>query len=332
MTVSGLRLIDPGKVFVPTSVKRKAVRNALELKLRRCKGTGLQELLAALMAKLHGDNFTPAGTDYSRGDLQCDGLLRDPLTIFACYGPVNAGAHQSEGSMAKAIAKVKSDFEGACEHWPALKEWVFVTNYLDTPAQITQEVLRLQATNTTRKLRMYGRPQFEADILGLGEVDIEDLLENDATEEDFLSVQPQEVLDVVKAVMATASGARSDDNAPIVVPFEKLEFNGLEQIYQDRIGNGFKNTRIVQTLVRDHPNPLLDGDLAAIFKAKYLDLAGQGLKPGEVMDELYAFTLSEQRATTPREVAVWSVLAYMFERCTIFKDKPVTGTPDEEAA
>jgi hypothetical protein len=50
------------------------------------------------------------------------------------------------------------------------------------------------------------------------------------------------------------------------------------------------------------------------------------------MDELYAFTLAENRPTTPREVAVWSLLAYMFERCTIFKDKPVTGTPIEEAA
>jgi hypothetical protein len=317
---------------VLASDKRKAVRNSLELRLRRCKGTGLQEFLALVMAKLHGENFVAAGTDYSRGDLQCDGLLQDPLTIFACYGPVNAGAHQTEASMVKAVAKVASDYEGAYKHWPDLKEWVFVTNYLDTPAQITQELLRLKSTVTGRKLRIYGRPQFESDILGLGEADIEDLLGNDATEVAFRSIQPQEVLDVVKAVMATASASRLDDGMPIVVPFEKLEFNGLEEIYKDRIAAGFKNAPVVQKLVRDHPNPLLEGDLAAVYKAKYLELTSQAMQPGEVMDELYAFTLAENRPTTPREVAVWSLLAYMFERCTIFKDKPVTGTPIEEAA
>lgn len=67
-----------------SSVKRKAVSNALELKLRRCKGTALQEFHAALMAKLHGDNFASSSTDYSQGDLKCDGLLHEPFTVFAC--------------------------------------------------------------------------------------------------------------------------------------------------------------------------------------------------------------------------------------------------------
>ena len=76
---------------------RKGGGSALELKLRPAKGTRLQEFLSALMTKIHSSNFHPVGTDYSRGDLQCDGLLSDPLTIFACYGPVNAGASATEG-------------------------------------------------------------------------------------------------------------------------------------------------------------------------------------------------------------------------------------------
>lgn len=94
---------------------------ALELKLRSAKGARLQEFLAVLMTAIHGDNFQPIGTDYSRGDLQCDRLLHDPLTIFVCYGPVNAGANATETAMKTAIAKVGTDFSGALEHCPKLR-------------------------------------------------------------------------------------------------------------------------------------------------------------------------------------------------------------------
>ncbi len=299
------------------------MKNALELKLRRCKGDGLQAFLAALMAKVHGNNFIPAGTDYSRGDLKCDGLLQDPLTIFACYGPVNAGAHSTDGSMKKAVEKVGMDFEGACAHWPRMKEWYFVTNYMETPAQIIQKVLDLQHENPDRKVRIFGRAQFENHIFGLNDDDIQELLGPDATEEDFRTVQPQEILAVVKAVMARGAFRKQDDAQPVVVPFEKLEFNGLDKVYRDRISKGFENTYSVEHLINENANPLFGGDLASIFKAKYVELDCQGLAPGEIMDELYDFTLAGERATTPREVAVWSVLAYFFEKCTIFKDRPL---------
>lgn len=315
-----------------SGLKRKAVRNALELKLRRCKGNDLQKFLGDLMAKVHGENFIPAGTDYSRGDLKNDGLLRDPLTLFACYGPVNAGAHTTEASMRTAVAKVGSDFAGALENWSDLKEWVFVTNYLDTPAQITQEVLRLDGATPSCRLRTFGRAQFEKHILDLPEDDIDDLLGNDATEEDFRALQPQEVLAVVAAVMDQGPRRKEDDAEPTVVPADKLEFNKLEDVFQDRLTKGFQNSRNVARLLSNHPDPLLESEFAAVFKAKYQDLDAQGLAPGEVMDELYEFALAGQRPTTYRDIAVWSVLAYLFEKCTIFKDRPVDGAPVEEAA
>jgi len=234
--------------------------------------------------------------------------------------------------MRTAVAKVQSDFEGARKHWPDIREWVFVTNYLDVPMQITQEIRRIQGAVTDCKLRTFGRTQFERAILGLPEPDIEDLLSNDATDDDFRSVQPQEILAVVAVVMNHRSERRAGDEEPVVVPFEKLEFNGLEVVFKDRMLSGFKNARSVERLLRNHVNPLLEGDLAAVYKAKYLDLDCQGLTPGEIMDELYDFTLAGERGTTHREVAVWSVLAYMFETCTIFKDRPFPGLSVEAAA
>ena len=315
-----------------SAINRRAVRNALELRLRRCKGSALQEFFGAIMAKVHGANFVSGGTDYSRGDMQCDGLLRAPLTIFACYGPVNAGTHATEAAMRTAVAKVRSDFDGARAAWPRMERWVFVTNYLDTPLQITNEVLSVAHDHTDVEVLTFGRHQFEAEISGLASDDVEDLLGVDALEIDFRSVQPEEILAIVRGVMARSTARRDDDSRPSVVPFDKLDFNGLEELYRDRISSGFKNAGDVETFLERHPDPLLEGELASILKAKYLELDCQGLSPGEVMDGLYDFMLAGEKATTPREAAIWSVLAYLFEKCTIFKDRPTTPLPVGDAA
>jgi hypothetical protein len=41
------------------------------------------------------------------------------------------------------------------------------------------------------------------------------------------------------------------------------------------------------------------------------------------MDELFDFALAGRKPVTSRQVAIWSLLAYLFEKCTIFEDKPV---------
>ena len=38
---------------------------------------------------------------------------------------------------------------------------------------------------------------------------------------------------------------------------------------------------------------------------------------------LYEFAMAGHKAKTAREVAIWSLLAHLFEKCTIFEDAPV---------
>ncbi len=112
------------------SVKKRAFRNALDLKLRRCRGDMLQHFFAAVANKIWGDNFVPATAHYTQGDLKCDGLLKDPLTVFACYGPTNGGDGQSGGATAQVVVKVTEDFLGALKAWPEMKQWIFVNSYV----------------------------------------------------------------------------------------------------------------------------------------------------------------------------------------------------------
>ncbi|MBD2746115.1 hypothetical protein IC232_05305 [Microvirga sp. BT688] len=305
-----------------TSIKRRAFSNALELKLRRCRGDMLQEFLGDVMSKRHGDNFVRATAHYSQGDLKCDGLLLDPLTIFACYGPTNGGQGLTAQGLAKAVAKVTEDHDGAVENWPGLKEWIFVSNFIGgCPPQITQEILKLDAANG-HKVKQFGQEQFENIILGFDMADIEELLGNAATDEDFRCMQIPEVQSVIDNVMQRVADGVVRDDVPVEVPAAKLDFNQLPDIYRGRIKQGFQNASRVAEYLLNYADPTLDGTIAGVFKAKYLELKTQGLRPGEIMDGLYDFALGGQRGTTPREVAVWSLLAHLFEKCTIFEDDP----------
>ena len=104
----------------------------------------LQHFLSAVATKVWGDNFVPATAHYTQGDLKCDGRLKKPRTVFACYGPTNGGDGQSEGATAQVVAKVDSDFFGALKEWPEIKEWIFVNSYVTgIPPQITAKLMKI---------------------------------------------------------------------------------------------------------------------------------------------------------------------------------------------
>jgi hypothetical protein len=303
--------------------RRKAIKTALELKLRRAKGLRLQEFLQALMVRTHGAKFQPVGTDYSRGDLKCDGLLLDPLTVFACYGPVNAGANATEAAMKTAVAKVGSDFDGAKSNWPDIEAWVFVHNYVEQPpAQIVSKVLELKAVHTGVTIELFGKERFEEALFSLKAEDIDELVGDAATEEDFLALQPAEVLRIVGDLMASVDQRTVPDDDPIEVPDQKLHFNGLTSHSRSRIAQGMLNAEAVAKLLEGHQDPLLSANLAGVLKAKYLDLKAQGLTPDDILFSLYDFIAGAGKPSAALDASIWSLLAHVFERCTIFEDKP----------
>ena len=305
--------------------RKRAIRAALELKLRRAKGTRLQEFLSALMSKVHGANFQAVGTDYSRGDLKCDGLLGEPLTLFACYGPVNAGANATEAAMKTAVTKVDTDFEGALQNWPGLKAWKFVHNYVEQPpAQIVQKIIALRADHPDIVLELFGKEQFEAALFDLDSDSIEELVGDAATDEDFRALQPTELLRVVDDLMSAVDHTEVHDDDPVEVPEQKLRFNGLTGHSQNRIVQGLQNASRVARLLQDHQDPLLDAALAGVLKAKYLDLTVQGVgPPDDILFTLYDFVAGVKGPSASLDASVWSLLAHFFEKCTIFEDSPV---------
>jgi hypothetical protein len=305
---------------------RQAYYDALELKLRRCRGDALQKFLGELFARAHGDNFVPATSFYSKGDLKCDGALKEPLTIFACYGPTNGGQGAKADTIANAAKKVQSDFKGALAEWPEMKSWVFVTNFVEgIPPQITQVILELQAAHSGITITQMATEQFRKTIFGLEKVDVEDLLGAVSTAADFRAMQVPEIQTLLAAMTEQLNAADAADDDPVVVPADKLHFNKLPKVYQTKLLQGFFNANGVARYLDNSFDPTLEGKVAAIFKTKYLACKTQGLSPAEIMDALFEFAAHGHNVTTSRDVAIWCVLAYLFEKCIIFEDKPVAA-------
>lgn len=306
--------------------QRQAYYNALELRLRRAHGNGLQKFLSEVNARVHGDNFVPASSFYSKGDLQCDGALLTPLTIFACYGPTNGGQNATAGAIAVAVKKVESDFLGAKHEWPQMKAWMWVTNYVEgAPAQITQQILKLRDAHPEIDITQMGVEQFRKLIFALPRTDVDDLVGPISTAADFRAMQLPEIQTLLADMTAELSGVAPLDDDPVVVPADKLDFNKLPGAHRAKILFGLQNAKVVSRYLDNHNDPTLDGRVAARFKAKYLDLKAQAYSPGDVMDALFDFALHGHLLTTTRDVAIWSVLAHLFEKCTIFEDKPLVA-------
>lgn len=278
------------------------------------------------MEKTQAGNFNGATANFSQGDLKCDGMLTNPLTIFACYGPTNGGFGQTTGALSKAVAKVEEDFLGAVAAWPSIKAWLFVHSYVPAaPAQITHKIVELDEAHPDRRVQQFGMPAFRREIEKLPLEDVEELLGAAASDEDFRSLQLPELQALVRELMAKNLSATATDDDPVVVPEEKLSFNNLSHVYQDLIRKGLRNAAEVERYFSSHPVETFSADMASLFKTKYLELKTQDLAPDEIMDEIYDFVLGGQRNTAPRQVAIWNLLAHLFEKCTIFEDHPVSG-------
>ena len=85
--------------------------------------------------------------------------------------------------------------------------------------------------------------------------------------------------------------------------------------------DGLLGRDVVASCLQNHPDPSYEGQVSDAFRAKYIELKLQGFEPGDIVDKLYDIALAGHTGAT-RSTAAWAVIAYLFERCTIFEDKP----------
>ncbi|MFE7457512.1 hypothetical protein [Streptomyces sp. NPDC057554] len=94
-----------------------------------------ESIFTRVMRASSGDSFHVARPGGAVGDFKCDGWDSRTKTLYAVYAPF------SRKSRSAIRAKVRSDFSGALEKWPEMRQWRMVHNdFFGLSAELTREL------------------------------------------------------------------------------------------------------------------------------------------------------------------------------------------------
>ncbi|KMO37011.1 hypothetical protein PUR29_25825 [Methylobacterium ajmalii] len=296
--------------------------DALDLKLYRTHGEEFENFFATMMEMRHGEEFERVAASGRAGDRKCDGFLHTTAEVFQCYGAAKGGENRK--SVNKTLTKkMETDYRGAARHWTRMTRWHMVHNFVDGPtAEPLAKIEELRLANPQHQLHLFGKMSFKKVIFALEEPDVVRLIGRAATLADFENLQPPEVVAVLHAVVKAISDDLPEDDDAASVPRDKLRYNAITGAVARKIAMGQTNADIVRAHILNDPNPLLGITLANEFRRRYKDLDLQDLTSNEIMLGLYDGIVGTGNPTQERDVAAWSLLAYLFDACTVFKDRP----------
>lgn len=278
----------------------------------RAKGDEFQTFFERLMCLAYKADFMacrPWGKD---GDRKNDGFLKSERRLFQVYAP-------NEMDAAKAIAKIKEDFEGAKVHWGQyFDKWSFVHNTTDgLPPHVQTLLLELESTNAGITLEPWGLEELRLVFRRLSSEDLVSWLGHAPTEETKAKLGFKDLQVVLESLAGKAfpSGTTVRD-----VPPGKIEANDLSESVTILIKNGMAKAPLVSDFLDKWYDETLGERLAVAFRTEYERLRGNLLPPNQIFSELQAWAGGNQRGTPEHEMAVLTVLAYYFERCDIFEE------------
>ena len=295
--------------------------DTLELKLRRLQGEGFQNFFASLMEAAYPDDYSRTGSSGRLGDKGCDGYLHSDCTVFACYGARGGETRNIRGL----VNKIEDDFAKARDKLQLpMKNWRFAHNVFDDfPVSVLEKLEELKAANPEVDISRWGLPKFK-EIAGGLPANVRRLLIGPvAQNEDYRNLQFTEVRDAIDAIVLSIESKPRSLETPesiLPVPENKLQFNNLSNAVQNKVKFGRINAFAVGNYLLGRPD-LNDGDrVARAFRQKYEDLKGQDISPNSIFQELYVFAAGPGEVSIKRQVAVDSILSYLFDRCDIFED------------
>lgn len=298
-------------------------RLALELTLRRIHGDALQDFFSVVMERKYGSDFVRVRPFGQRGDQGCDGYILSSGSLFQCYGKVD----DARLNVATTVEKIKDDFAKAKANFGELmEEWRFVHNLLSGLASdILTTIAGLQKENPDCKIGIAGIEWFVETIFGLKEADIVDLLGPAATADLTHGFNIGEVRDLLAGIVEELGADPIDEGDPRPVPVDKLEFNKLSGHWRSFVRTGSANAVHAGRYIERHHNPEFGKAVAKSFKDKYATLKLQSLDPDAIMSELYHQTVGNGSISASRAVAAQAILAFFFDSCDIFEDRPVVA-------
>jgi ABC-3C protein len=247
----------------------------------------------------------------NRGDRKNDGFLKSERRLFQVYAP-------GEMTEAKAVAKIREDFEGAKAYWGEhFDKWVFAHNAVEgLPPHVQKILLDFEKANPGITLEPWGLEEFRQIFR---RISIEDL-------QSWFGFAPTDITKAnlgfkdLQVVLETLAGqAAPHDEAVKDVPRGKIEANALSDSVAVLLKAGMSKAPLVEEFFDQWTDVTLGERIARSFRAKYESLRGE-FTPNRIFSELVDWAGGTDRGRPEHELAVLTVMAYYFERCDIFEE------------
>lgn len=283
-----------------------------EIKFLKAKGNTFQEFFEKLMGLAYKTDFMACRPWGNRGDRKNDGFLKSEKQLFQVYAP-------NEMKEREAIKKITEDFEGAKQYWgPHFIKWAFVHNAnTSLPPHVHKVLLEFHQANQTINIETWGLEELRLVFRKIPLEDKQIWLGFAPTAEtrmklDFSDLQP---------VLENLAAQSAAQNLPVKdVPSGKIEANALSESVATIIKEGMIKADLVRQFFDQWHDPELGEKIAESFRKQYKLLRDERLTPNKIFVELQTWAGGEQRGTPEHELAVWTVLAYYFERCDVFEE------------
>lgn len=207
-----------------------------------------------------------------------------------------------------------------------MRGWALVHNH-GLPAPVVQQLDALRATHPRITITHWDQERLRSLLDRMSRRQLEALFGRPPEARDFLRVGFPEIAPLVRAIEGRLAAQVSPPDGPLTpVPVTKLELNALSPASARFIRLGRESERVVEEYFDAHHDPTLGQRVAAGYRAEYLRLRREGWGPDAIFARLVEFT-GGASAESNLAAAVYTILAYFFERCDIYESEPTPPAP-----
>ncbi|HTB93484.1 MAG TPA: ABC-three component system protein [Candidatus Sulfotelmatobacter sp.] len=276
--------------------------------------TEFQDFFTSIMELRYPSDFQKVKPYGNSGDKKCDGYLQTLKRVYQVYAPEKMQVKETND-------KIEEDFKGAVKHWAKnMTSWVFVHNqWRGVPADVLQKLLKLNGRNQVL-VSHWCEGELRNEFFGLSPADQSLLLGPAPTSQSFMHVQMKDIIHVVNVIAQQEAGLSGEI---VTVPSGKLKANALSTEVQHLLMLGSRKSKLIKKFFGEWHDPQLGDRIAQAFRGKYEQLRSQGIVGDEAYFELWKFAGGGSQGSVPKEAAVLSVLAFLFEECEIFETPAV---------
>lgn len=281
----------------------------IRLALLEKKADEFQDFFSSIMEKGYPADFVRVRPWGPAGDRKSDGYLRSKRILFQCYSP-------NEYKAKACTDKIDEDFAGALPYWKQhFDTWVFVHNSREgLGPQVTAKLLELNTNHAPLVTTQWGHEELRKEAMRLSEPDLASLVGAAPSRHGMIGLGLQDLVPVLDQV-ARLPPASDPDIRP--VPADKLQRNMLSDAVATLLRAGMTRADLVRKYFR--LKPTLQDQVAATFRARYLELRQDGRAPDEIFAELQRFAGGALVSSPNTQSAVLAALAFFFEECDIFE-------------